>query len=74
MNIVLEGFLIGAGLAAFLVAFEYFAITREVAERAKRMAKKVEWNSNQVTRMRNMVSFGIILPIGFAIGAWWVYG
>jgi hypothetical protein len=38
MHIALQGLLIGAGLAIVLVVFEYFAITREVAERSKRMA------------------------------------
>ncbi len=74
MNIWLEGFLVGAGVAAVLIFFEYTAIKREVAERSKRVAKKVDWDSNQVSRMRNIVTFGIALPIGFAIGAWWVWG
>jgi hypothetical protein len=74
MQILLQGFLAGAGLAAVLVIFEYMAITREVAERSKRMAKKVDWDQNQRSRMRGMIRFGIILPIGGAIGAWWVWG
>jgi hypothetical protein len=73
MNIMLQGFLIGAGLAVVLIFFEYTAINREVAERSKRVAKKVEWDSNQVSRMRNISTFGIMLPIGFAIGAWWIF-
>ena len=74
MKMLLQGLLVGAGLAIVLILFEYTAIKREVAERSKRLAKKVEWDSNQVSRMRSMMSFGIILPIGFAIGAWWVWG
>ncbi|MSQ62667.1 MAG: hypothetical protein EXR33_02320 [Betaproteobacteria bacterium] len=74
MNVVLQGVLIGAGLAAVLIFFEYTAIVREVAERSKRVAKKVDWDSNQISRMRGMMSFGALLPIGFAIGAWWVFG
>lgn len=74
MHITLQGLLVGAGLAAVLIFFEYTAITREVAERSKRVAKKVEWDSNQISRMRGMMSFGLILPIGCAIGAWWVWG
>ena len=57
-----------------LVVFEYSAITREVAERSKRVARKVDWDSNQRSRMRGMINFGIILPIGGAIGAWWIWG
>ncbi len=74
MHVALEGFLAGLGLAIVLVVFEYFAIQREVAERSKRVAKKVDWDSNQKSRMRGMVNFGIILPIGGAIGAWWIWG
>jgi len=74
MNIWLEGALVGAGLAAVLIVFEYLAIQREVAERSKRVAKKVDWDSNQRSRMRSMMSFGLVLPIGFAVGFWLVFG
>ena len=74
MNIWLQGALVGAGLAAVLIIFEYLAIQKEIAEKSKRMAKKIQWDSNQVSRMRGMVSFGVILPIGFAVGAWLVFG
>ena len=74
MNIWIQGALVGAGLAAVLIIFEYTAIQREVAERSKRLAKKVDWDSNQHSRMRGMMSFGIVLPIGFAVGAWLVFG
>ena len=74
MPIALKGLLIGAALAAILIIFEYVAITREVAERSKKIAKKVEWDSNQEARLRGMITFGVALTIGGAIGAWWVWG
>ncbi len=74
MNIWIQGALIGAGIAAVLIIFEYLAIQREIAERSKRLAKKVDWDSNQRSRMRGMITFGAALPIGFAIGAWWIFG
>ena len=74
MPIALKGFLIGAALAAVLIIFEYIAINREIAVRSKRTAKKVDWDSNQISRMRGMISFGLVLPIGGALGAWWVWG
>jgi hypothetical protein len=74
MNIWLQGALAGAGLAVILIVFEYMAITREVAERSKRVAKKVEWDSNQISRMRGMIKFGLILPIGAAVGARLLFG
>ena len=74
MPIALKGLLIGAALAAILIIFEYMSIKGEIAERSKRVAKKVPWDSNQVSRMRGMITFGLVLPIGGAIGAWWVWG
>ena len=74
MNMLLQGALVGAGIAAVLVFFEYTAIQREIAERSKKMAKKVDWDSNQRSRMQGMVRFGLVLPIGCAIGAWLVWG
>ncbi|MEO8143460.1 MAG: hypothetical protein ABI654_04530 [Betaproteobacteria bacterium] len=74
MPIALKGFLIGAALAAILIIFEYMAIKGEIAERSKRVAKKVPWDSNQNSRMRGMITFGLALPIGGALGAWWVWG
>ena len=74
MSIWLQGGLAGAALAAVLIIFEYMAIQREIAERSKRLAKKVDWDSNQVSRMRGMITFGLILPIGGAFGAWLVFG
>jgi hypothetical protein len=70
MNSWLQGALGGAVLAAVLIIFEYLAIQREVAERSKRLAKKVDWDSNQKSRMRGMIKFGLVLPIGGAIGVW----
>jgi len=70
MNVWLQGALAGTALAAVLIIFEYLAIGREVAERSKKVARKVEWDSNQKSRMRGMITFGAILPIGGAIGFW----
>jgi len=74
MNIWVQGALVGAGIAIALIVFEYLAIQRELAERSKRLAKKVDWDSNQRSRMRGMISFGVVLPVGFAVGAWLVFG
>ena len=70
MNVWLQGALAGGGLAVILIVFEYMAIGREIAERSKKLAKKVDWDSNQKSRMRSMISFGLVLPIGGAIGGW----
>ena len=74
MHVALQGLLIGAGLAVVLIVFEYMAINREIAERSKRLARKVDWDSNQKSRMRGMMTFGIVLPIAGAVAGWWVFG
>jgi hypothetical protein len=70
----LTGMLGGAGLAIVLVLFEYTSILREVAERAKRTGKKPEWDSNQKSRIRGMITFAFALTVGAGVGAWWVWG
>lgn len=70
MNIFLKGFLIGLGISAVIIIFEYMAIKREVAERSDRIKKKVQWDSNQVSRLRGVMTFGAIVPFGCSIGAW----
>ena len=69
-NVFVQGFLIGLGISAVIVIFEWTAIRREVAERADRIKKKVSWDSNQVSRMRGVMTFGAVVPIGCSIGAW----
>jgi hypothetical protein len=74
MPIWAKGFLIGLGISAVIIIFEYMAINREIAERSKRIAKKVDWDSNQRSRLRGVMTFGAVLPVGCAIGAWLVWG
>jgi hypothetical protein len=74
MHPAVQGLLAGLALAVILLVFEYSAISREVAERSKKLAKKVEWDSNQKARVRGMWNFAFILPIAFAIGAWLIWG
>ena len=73
MHPALQGLLIGAALAVVLIVFEYSAINREIAERSKKMAKKVDWDSNQRSRMSGMIKFGLVMPIGGAIAGWWIF-
>jgi hypothetical protein len=74
MHIALKGLLIGIGLSLALIAFEYMSIKGEIAERSKRVAKRVDWDSNQRSRLRGVMTFGSLLPIGCALGAWLVWG
>jgi hypothetical protein len=73
MHPAVQGLLAGLALAVILLIFEYSAVSREIAEKSKKLAKKVDWDSNQKARIRGMWTFAFILPIGFAIGAWLLF-
>ena len=71
MHPALQGLLIGIGIAAVMFIFEYLSANRSAAERAKRMAKKVEWNQDERARVQSMVRFSMVLPFGIA-GIYWL--
>jgi hypothetical protein len=72
MPVWLEGGLIGLGLGAFLVATEYMLIKKAARERAVRLHRKVvEADPGEHNRMRAIVTFSAVLPLGFAV-AWWI--
>lgn len=74
MNIWMKGALIGLAISAVIIIFEYMAIKREIAERSERIKKKVDWDSNQKARLRGVMTFGAVVPIGCAVGAWLIWG
>lgn len=71
MPIYVEGALVGLALAVFLVMAEYLLIKKAAKERAARFHRKVEIDSSEHSRLRSVVSFSIVLPFGFAL-AWWI--
>ena len=74
MHPALQGLLIGIGISVFFVVFEYTAANRSAAERAKKMAKKQEWNQDEKARVQSVTRFAMVLPIGFALGWWLISG
>ena len=74
MHPALQGLLIGIGIAAFLLVFEYMGAQRSSAERAKKMARKQEWNQDEKARVQSMVRFSMIVPIGVALIYWLLSG
>ena len=74
MHIAIQGALVGLGIAAFLYAFEYMAVKRSAAERSKKMAKKMDINQEEISRLRAVRGLCYLLPVGCAIGAWLVWG
>lgn len=71
MHPALQGLLLGIGIAAVMLIFEYVSANRSAAERAKRMAKKKEWNQDERARVQGMVRFSLVLPFGIA-GIYWL--
>lgn len=74
MHPALQGLLIGIGIAAFLLVFEYLGATKAANERAKKMAKKAELSQDERARISSMVRFCFFLPPGVALIFWLVWG
>ena len=74
MHIAIQGALVGLGIAVFLYGFEYMAVKSAAAARSKKMARKMEINQEELSRLRAVRGLCYFLPIGCAIGAWLVWG
>jgi hypothetical protein len=72
MHPAIEGALVGAGVAVFLIAAEYFLLRKAVGDRAERLKRKAEFDVTDRRRMTSMTRFAVFLPIAFAIGFWLV--
>ena len=74
MHPALQGLLIGIGLALFFVMFEWMGANKSANVRAKKMAKKPEWDQDEKARFQAVVRFCFVLPIGFALFWWLISG
>jgi hypothetical protein len=74
MNVAVQGALWGLGIGIFLVFVEYTFVKKAVQERADQRHQKPEWEAQDRTRVRAVVSFSIFLPPAFALGAWLLWG
>ncbi len=74
MNPVVEGALIGLGIGAALVVFEYLLIAQGVNERAKKLNRRAEFDITERRRMATIMRFALVLPIGFAAAFWFIWG
>ena len=70
MNTAVQGALVGFGIAVFLYIFEYMAVQRAIAERSKKMAKKMEINQEERSRLRAVRGLCYFFPPGMAIIFW----
>jgi hypothetical protein len=74
MNPALQGLLVGLGLGAFFVMFEFIFISKAVNERAKKLNRKAEFDVTDRRRMHTIMRFAAVLPIAFAFAFWWIWG
>jgi hypothetical protein len=74
MHPALQGFLIGLGIGATLIAFEYIMLSKAANERAKKLNRKAEFDGTDRRRMSTIMRFGAVLPIAFAFFFWWIWG
>ena len=74
MNPVVQGALIGLGIGAALVVFEYLLINQAVNERAKKLNRKATFDVTERRRMASIMRFALVLPIGFAAAFWFIWG
>jgi hypothetical protein len=71
MHPALEGLIIGAILAAVLLAAEYWLQRKEAIDRAQRLKRAVALDEDQRRRISTMARFCIFIPPAFAL-AWWL--
>jgi hypothetical protein len=74
MNPIVEGALIGLGIGAALVVFEYLLISQAVNERAKKLNRRAVFDVTERQRMATIMRFALLLPIGFAAAFWVIWG
>jgi len=73
MHPALEGLLIGAGLAAVLLAAEYYLQRKIALERAAQFKRAVELDADQRKRISSMARFCVFLPPVFALFFWIIF-
>ena len=70
MHPAIQGALIGAGIALFLVGAEYLLLRQASNERARRFKRKAEFDVTERRRIISMSRFAVLLPAGFAVAFW----
>jgi flagellar biogenesis protein FliO len=74
MHPAIEGALVGAGVALFLVGTEYLLLKKAMNERAQRFKRKAEFDITERRRIGSMTRFALVLPPAFALGFWILWG
>jgi hypothetical protein len=66
----MNGFLVGLGIAAFLVIIEYIMVKKAVEERASLRHQAPEFEPTDRARIRAVVNFCLFVPPAFAAAFW----
>lgn len=74
MHPALEGLLIGAALAAILLGAEYYLQHKMARERAEQLKRPYALDDDQRRRISTMARFSVLIPPGFAIAWWLMFG
>ncbi|HEX5766908.1 MAG TPA: hypothetical protein VFX94_01630 [Burkholderiales bacterium] len=70
MHPALNGFLVGVGIAAFLIVIEYMMVKKAVEERATLTHRKPQFEPTDKARIRAVINFCLFVPPGFAVAFW----
>ena len=74
MPIWLQGAILGLVIGVLITYVEYAMLKKAAEERGKRLHRKVEMEEMERRRIASVFRFSLILPIGFALGFWIVWG
>lgn len=74
MPVALQGALIGLGIGVVLTVFEWYFLKKAAEERGKRLNKTIEMDEMEKRRINNVLRFSLLLPFGFALGFWIIWG
>jgi hypothetical protein len=74
VNPALQGLLIGFAVAAFLVGAEYLLLKKDRDDRAKRLKRAQDFDPTERGRIATILRFGILVPVGFALAFWVIWG
>jgi hypothetical protein len=73
MHPALEGLLIGAALAAVLLAAEYYLQRKIAVEHAEQFKRVAELDADQRKRISSMARFCVFIPPAFALAFWIIF-
>lgn len=74
MPAALEGALAGLALGVVLTVFEYYALRKAAKERGERLHRNIEMDETERRRITTVLRFSLLLPAGFALAFWIIWG